>query len=158
MKQTSSDHELYPVCVFLNTAFFQKFEEGLIVAKSILRKTTPEKMVIESVLKCLSEYKKSKPEEEPEAPIERFTLLPEEECNYCIGFNPLSNAPIEAMFFSLKDIQNITNAFQLAKRNAPEKKKDPVNYMCESFSDFLNGWLVNAKQTGSYFGERRRIQ
>ena len=152
------EFRLCPACLFTNTEFFQEFEKGLNIAHSIILKRSPEFNVAESLLKLLSENKENKPKELLIKRIDNFILLPEEDCEYNLGFNPLINAPNEAMFFSLDDIKKIVSVFRMALDRVNNRDFECISSVYRGFTHFLSYWIKNAKQTGSYFGERIRIQ
>lgn len=153
-QQPDANGNFYPACIFSNSLFMEKYEEGLIIAKAVLEPDSIESQTAESLLIGLSEYRVSKvgkPKELPNEITEHFTLLPESECTIEMEFKPLNNLPTEVLFFSLNEIKNITQVFETALENATEEQTEPLRSMYESFGGFLNAWIESQKQTDSYF-------
>lgn len=159
-QQKDENGNLYPACILSNSLFMEKFNEGLILAKVALEPDTTESYTAESLLTALADYSisdQSKPKDIPDEITEHFRLLPELECNIDMVFKPLNNVPTEVIFFNLNEIKNITQMFETALITATDEQREPINSMYESFSGFLNAWLLSKDETGSYFSKEMGV-
>lgn len=140
-----------------NDLFIEKFEQSLIVAKTVI-----EDEVLENVLTGISayrEWKNGRKENLPTEIKEHFALLPDQDCTLSMPFSPLNSLPTDVMFFSHEEVTVITQVLQAAT-SALEKENDEersliVGQIAESFNDFLTAWNQNKESTGSYFGGER---
>lgn len=156
-QQSTKDGSYYPCCVYANDLFIEKFEQSLIVAKTVI-----EDEVLENVLTGISAYREWKNERREDLPTEikeHFALLPSQNCTLSMPFSPLNNLPTDVMFFSHEEVVAVTQALQAATSTL-EKENDQerdliVRQIAESFSDFLTAWNQNKESTGSYFGQER---
>ena len=72
-----------------------------------------------------------------------------------IEFQAINNVPKEAMLFSFQEITDITAGLQTAcemlKKETDFERLGIVESMANSFQNFLDAWVQNENETGSYF-------
>lgn len=162
LQQTTNEKgEFYPACIFSNDTFMGHFETSLIVAKNLLDPEIIEYQTIESVLTGLSEYivwKANKEKAElPTEITEHFSLLPGQDCNIELLFQPYNNIPTEAILYSHGEVLDIVGAMKMALEKADAEQSEAITPIYDSFDRFLTDWELNQQATGSYFATEKYI-
>lgn len=152
----------YPACIFSNDTFISMFESSLIVAKDLLDPDAIEYGTAESILTGLSEYRvwranKVKTDALPTEITEHFALLPEQDCNIEMPFQPFNNVPTEAILYSHAEVANIVDCLNMALEKADAEQADVILPILESFKTFLTDWNLNQQATGSYFATDKQL-
>ena len=157
-QQADKQGNYFPCCVYSNERFLQNFEKSLIVANSIIEPQTELYLIIESVLRGLSDYRvwrENQTKSQPIEILEHCAILPREDCIVSIEFQSTNDTPTEAMLFSFQEITDITTGLQTAsemlKKEADFERLEVIKPILNGFKVFLDEWAQHESETGSYF-------
>ncbi len=154
--------DFYPCAVYVNDGFIENFESSLIIANTIIEPLSELSLLIDSVLKGLSDYKvwrEKQANELPDEIMEHFGLLPSVDSTISMPFKALNSLPGEVLLYSYDEVRGITEALrtaaELLERENDLERLSIVKPMADSFSDFLTSWDANRENTGTYFAEQK---
>lgn len=163
--QTATENgNFYPCCVYSNDTFMQKFEESLIVAKSVIELGTAQAELIENILTGVSNYKvwkSGKTEELTTEITEHFGLLPNQASTLSLPFQPFNNIVTDILFYTYDEIQGIVEALQLATDILTEQSDERIEIVksiSDSFNEFFKAWNDHKERTGSLFADEKMMK
>lgn len=156
-QEETASGNFYPMCIWANEEFLHRFEDCLIVAKTLLEPDTQSSDTVDNIQKGLSNYKVHKAKLKEDLPTEieqHFGLLPNINASIDMVFKPHNNVPTEALLYSFDEVQGIANALSLAMEKADHEQSEAINPFNEAFNGFLASWIENKERTGSLFAEK----
>lgn len=160
-QEATQSGNFYPMCIWANPEFFERFENALILSKSVLEPDTESSKVVTAHLHALSDYKLHKETIKRELPAEieqHFALLPELSSSIEMEFEPLNNVPTDALLYSFEEVKEITKALLLAISVANNEQKEFIAPFSGAFNSFLISWNDNIEKTGSEFALQEKTE
>lgn len=164
--QTATQYgNYYPCCIYSNDVFMQKYEDALIIAKTVIEPDTEQSLFIDNTLSGLSDYKVWKKKKESDAPseiTEHFGLLPDSDSLIQMPFKAVNNVPTEILLYSYDEINKITETLktscEILEQENDSERIEIVKPISESFDNFLTSWNEHINRTGSQFAENQIVE